>query len=1065
MSKERPLEDAEGSQNDPSAFSQGSAEQGGYQCVVEGTGDPAFTSRSVLATFALVASLGEFTTVLEGVADALLQAKDAAAIAETTLRETMTALGASGGALFRLSDDGTAFDALQFLGYSPATAQAWSRFPLSLPTPIGDAVRTRSMIVLASAEERAGRYPRFKELPEDGGSGALVALPLVIRVVGDEQGAGRVLGALSFSFPTDRRFSESESAFLRTVARLCALSFTADNLSAPQAVLADEAADSLLEEHPYQWLQPDDEAQALRALAHDGFWQGETQQVSSGSDPLLTETTVRHLRDSGAPASLLMLVFDRAALNRAEDALRLSEGHLRQAVSVTGFRTVYIDYRSNRSFLSPDAAALFGIPFDEIAESEESDSIDEIVQRITNADREARAVSRETVHAQFHPDDVPELTQRIAECLDPTGDGWFAMEHRVVHPGGAVRWLNVRKQVFFGTRNGVRVPHYALLVAADITAWKESEAARKTAEARLSVALDASGSGVFDVDCRTGRKLYAPRTFNLLGIPLPADFSQTSSQDLNAFAPVDAEEFWERVHPGDRERVEAALRFAYDPYSGRKGYYSAEYRVLVPTSGYRWIASQGQVTFAADGTPLRLTGMLRDITASRQASETLNTLYGRERTRAENAATLARIGAALRTTDEPEEVQARAAAILGEALGLDFCHATVLDTVRRAWIVARDWHRTDLPSLAGTYPLPLWKPLTDTVILGGAPGELGKTSVTVDVAGDPNLSEDAKALCGKIGVTSLVHVPFLDASGTAVAGLTAAMADGPRHWTGDEVTLIESVAALIRTSVEMALLHQRERNIAEQLQKALQPETPESLHGLRLASFYRPALREAAVGGDFSDVFPIEDENSGGGRVALVVADVSGKGLAAAQQVATVRNMLRYALYTGATISEAISTLNQTLVDRRLLNGFATLFLALYDPAGRTLRYVNCGQEPGLLRRAETGEISQLAPTGSVLGGFGEAQFTESVVTLQPGDVLLMLTDGLTEAGPSRRTLLEVEGVSEILRLCCAAADAAAPAESYSPARLVDTLMAQVDAFAGNGVRDDIALLVCVVDR
>jgi serine phosphatase RsbU (regulator of sigma subunit) len=80
------------------------------------------------------------------------------------------------------------------------------------------------------------------------------------------------------------------------------------------------------------------------------------------------------------------------------------------------------------------------------------------------------------------------------------------------------------------------------------------------------------------------------------------------------------------------------------------------------------------------------------------------------------------------------------------------------------------------------------------------------------------------------------------------------------------------------------------------------------------------------------------------GCTALTVFDLAGKGIAAASQVATVRNMLRYALHTGATVADAVTTLNRVLVEQELLTGFATMFVGVYDEASCTLTYANCGR-------------------------------------------------------------------------------------------------------------------------
>jgi PAS domain S-box-containing protein len=180
------------------------------------------------------------------------------------------------------------------------------------------------------------------------------------------------------------------------------------------------------------------------------------------------------------------------------------------------------------------------------------------------------------------------------------------------------------------------------------------------------------------------------------------------------------------------------------------------------------------------------------------------------------------------------------------------------------------------------------------------------------------------------------------------------------------VVTFSDISARKELEREHILIAEREHRIAEQLQQALQPNLPEEVPGLELADYYRAALGEAEVGGDFSDVFATDK-----GVTYLVVGDLSGKGLAAASQVATVRNMLRYAVSQHHTLAGAIINLNMVLAEQGLLTGFATLFVGYYDAATRGLTYVNCGQDAALILRAETGETVPLETTGTVLGAVG----------------------------------------------------------------------------------------------
>ena len=257
---------------------------------------------------------------------------------------------------------------------------------------------------------------------------------------------------------------------------------------------------------------------------------------------------------------------------------------------------------------------------------------------------------------------------------------------------------------------------------------------------------------------------------------------------------------------------------------------------------------------------------------------------------------------------------------------------------------------------------------------------------------------------------------------------------------------------------ERERLAERERNIAQQLQAALTPAIPEGIPGMALAKHYEAALAEAGVGGDFYDVFPVDK-----GCTAIVVGDLSGKGLAAASQVATVRNMLRYALYRSRTLVGALHSLNSLLVDQGLLTGFATLFVGAFDGGAGTLTYVNCGQEPALVRREGTGLVEQLTPTGPVLGSFEGAAFEERTVTLLPGDALAVFTDGLTEVGKSRREMLGLGGVMGLLENCIIPPEADS-ADAVAE-HLTLWLISAVEAAAAGGVmRDDVCLMVGVVE-
>jgi len=409
---------------------------------------------------------------------------------------------------------------------------------------------------------------------------------------------------------------------------------------------------------------------------------------------------------------------------------------------------------------------------------------------------------------------------------------------------------------------------------------------------------------------------------------------------------------------------------------------------------------------------------------------------------AERETLINRIGSAVRSHADPAAINASVVQILGSELGLDRCFYSTYDVARDYASCLEDWHRADIASVAGSYIFSTFQPflaeffsLRQTVVINDT--MVGQSEV---------MAENLAAYQFR----SVMAVPLYDC-GELVAALYVGMSDGPRVWTSDEVTVVEQVATLTRAAIDSARAALRERAIAARLQEALQPTIEDDVTGLDLRQYYQPALDEANIGGDFYDVFSLEP-----GVYALVVGDLSGKGLAAATQVSIVRNMLRYALYTSPTIADAVAGLNNTIVNRELLTGFATVFAGRYDTHTRELTYVNCGQEPALISRVHPGgrTVECLPPTSPVLGTVVDPVLKQETIQLRPGDAVVVFTDGLTEVGQNRSDQGGVERLTAVVR--------SAPPETTA-AGIVDMIVDTVGAQSQIGIRDDQCLLVAVV--
>jgi sigma-B regulation protein RsbU (phosphoserine phosphatase) len=160
---------------------------------------------------------------------------------------------------------------------------------------------------------------------------------------------------------------------------------------------------------------------------------------------------------------------------------------------------------------------------------------------------------------------------------------------------------------------------------------------------------------------------------------------------------------------------------------------------------------------------------------------------------------------------------------------------------------------------------------------------------------------------------------------------------------------------------------------------------------LELAGACRPAL---AIGGDYYDFVPVA-----GGKLGIAIGDISGKGIPASLLMATLRAYLRgQTVQVHPDLAAMIGNLNGLVFESSDSNRYATFFYGEYDPATRVFDYVNAGHNPPMIFRGNPGEVIRLDVGGPVLGLLPAWTFDQGQVTLQPGDVLVSFTDGISEA-------------------------------------------------------------------
>ena len=190
---------------------------------------------------------------------------------------------------------------------------------------------------------------------------------------------------------------------------------------------------------------------------------------------------------------------------------------------------------------------------------------------------------------------------------------------------------------------------------------------------------------------------------------------------------------------------------------------------------------------------------------------------------------------------------------------------------------------------------------------------------------------------------------------------------------------------------------EQQTELARQVQTHLLPSPDASFESVDFAAVSIPALQ---VGGDFYDAFA-----TGDGLVALVVGDVSGKGLPAAVVVSLLLGATRASnwLESASEHEASCARLSDLLRTRTSIDSFVSFFSCSYNPTTRELRYVNAGHPPPILLRGSDADgtcIERLEEGGPVLGVVDEAQYRQSTVSLCPGDLLVLFTDGIAEAAP-----------------------------------------------------------------
>lgn len=260
-------------------------------------------------------------------------------------------------------------------------------------------------------------------------------------------------------------------------------------------------------------------------------------------------------------------------------------------------------------------------------------------------------------------------------------------------------------------------------------------------------------------------------------------------------------------------------------------------------------------------------------------------------------------------------------------------------------------------------------------------------------------------------IRSMMCAPLIDGDGTAFGAIQIDTLDQRSRFQQEDLDVLAGVTTQAAMMIDNAQLHeralrqqglQRDLELAHKVQQGLLPSSPPQVPEYHFFDFYEPANQ---VGGDFYDYISLPD-----GRLGVVLADVSGKGVSAALLMAKLSAEVRYCLVTERSPDKAVSRINATFCHSGWEDRFVTLVLAVLDPTKHEVTLVNAGHMPPFLRMNQ-GKVEPVGGdlSGVPLGVDADYQYEQFKFQLQPGQFLTLFTDGISEAMNSRGELYGLE--------------------------------------------------------
>lgn len=293
-------------------------------------------------------------------------------------------------------------------------------------------------------------------------------------------------------------------------------------------------------------------------------------------------------------------------------------------------------------------------------------------------------------------------------------------------------------------------------------------------------------------------------------------------------------------------------------------------------------------------------------------------------------------------------------------------------------------------------------------------GLIGQVALTAEPIISADVRENPNYINARSETRSEMVAPII--SNTEVIGVFDLESDELNAYSEDDLQVLMLLASQVAIIIEKVMLHEQliekkrlegQLEVARQVQLELLPPRDPQLEGYDISAYNFPTEE---VSGDYYDWVKIYDD-----QIGLVIADVAGKGVPAALLMAFLRASLRAATHIGYSAHISMAKVNYLLWESIERNQFVTAFYGILDVTNRTLTYTNAGHNPPLLLK-QNGDFSFMDRGSVPLGMFRDTRYHEYYLTTEPGDVIVLYTDGVTEAQNAAGEEFERERLVEAVK-------------------------------------------------